>query len=294
MKREIVESSRARFLGFFENQSPEWYEQRKGRIGGSQIGAALGLSPWESPVTVFFKVRGEVEQQPGESVPMKLGTLLEDPLLQVFASENPTFDVFKSGSYTANEYEWILGNPDAFYRDEQGVHLIEVKTTSDFWDSVADVPPNYLAQIQSYLWLFELEHCKLVALCAGRYKTFDVYYDPFVAEANLSALRAFWAGVEADEPPTWDGSESTYETMRLKNTQILPDDIEELGDLGMYLALAYDELELAKEKYRELQSRTLDALGNAKWGAVNDEIVLYRTRKGQGAPYLSWKKKGKK
>jgi len=293
MKREIVESSRAEFLGYYENQSSEWYEIRKGRIGGSQIGAALGLSPWESPMSVYLKVRDEVKQQPGASIPMMLGTLLEDPLLELFAKDTG-FDVFKSGSYTCTTYPWILGNPDAFYRDEQGLHLIEVKTTSDFWDSVADVPPNYLAQIQSYLWLFELNHCKLVTLCAGRYKTFDVYYDQFVAEANLSALRSFWGGVKANKPPEWDGSESTYETIRLKNNQILPDDVEELGDLGMYLALAYDELELAKEKYRELQSRTLDALGSAKWGSVNDEVILYRTRKGLGAPYLAWKRKGKK
>lgn len=290
MKREQVASDKAEFLGFFENQSPEWYEIRKGRIGGSQIGAALGLSPWESPITCYYKVRGEIPDTEA-STAMRLGTLLEDPLLELFQQENPTFEVFKSGSYTSKDYKWLLANPDAFYRDDKGVlHLIEVKTTSDFWESASDIPPNYIAQVQSYLWLFQIPHAKVVALCGGRYKTFDVEYDQFLAESNLAALRRFWDHVEAGSQPMWDGSDSTYETMRRLNPEINPDDVEELGDLGMYLALAKDELDVAKEKYQELQSRTLDALGSAKWGAINDEIVLYRTQRGSGAPFISWKK----
>jgi hypothetical protein len=58
----------------------------------------------------------------------------------------------------------------------------------------------------------------------------------------------------------------------------------------MYLALAKDKLEVAKTEYQELQSRTLEALGSAKWGAINDEIVLFRTQRGVGAPYIQWKK----
>jgi hypothetical protein len=78
--------------------------------------------------------------------------------------------------------------------------------------------------------------------------------------------------------------------MRRLKPEIHEDDIEELGDLGMYLALAKDELEVAKTKYQELQSRTLDAMGSAKWGSINDDIVLFRTQRGVGAPYIQWKK----
>lgn len=293
MEKLVVNSSRAEFLGFYENQSPEWYELRNGRIGGSQIGAALGLSPYESPVTCWYKVQGLIPQTEA-TTPMRLGTLLEDPLIQLFAEQNPTFNVFKSGSYTSKDMPWLLANPDAFYTDADDItHLIEVKTTSDYWESANDVPPNYLAQIMSYLWLFELKHCKLVALCGGRFKTIDIYFDEFVAEANLLALKRFWTNIEKNEKPDWDGSESTYETMRKLNTEINPDDVEELGDLGMYLTLAFNELEEAELKYRELQSRTLDAMGSAKYGSVNDEVVLYRTQRKEGAPYLAWKKKGK-
>jgi hypothetical protein len=109
----------------------------------------------------------------------------------------------------------------------------------------------------------------------------------------IAAVNRFLDHCDQRIQPEWDGSNSTYETVRALNPNINPDDTEELGDLGMYLSLAHGELELAETKYRELQSRVLDAMGSAKWGAVNDEVILYRTQRGNGAPYLTWKKKGK-
>jgi len=65
---------------------------------------------------------------------------------------------------------------------------------------------------------------------------------------------------------------------------------EELGELGIHLTLAKDELDKAEVKYRELQSRTLDALGVAKFGSVDDRVIVQRQQRGSGLPFLTWKK----
>jgi len=39
-----------------------------------------------------------------------------------------------------------------------------------------------------------------------------------------------------------------------------------------------------------MQSRTLEAMGTAKYGVVDDKILVYRSQRGTGAPYLNWKK----
>ena len=36
-----------------EQRTPEWFEQRKGRITGSRVGAILGMSPWQKPADVL-------------------------------------------------------------------------------------------------------------------------------------------------------------------------------------------------------------------------------------------------
>jgi hypothetical protein len=49
-------------------------------------------------------------------------------------------------------------------------------------------------------------------------------------------------------------------------------------------------LQELEKKYKELQSRTLDAMGQAKWGTIDDQKVVYRTARAGGAAYLAWKK----
>ena len=90
--------------------------------------------------------------------------------------------------------------------------------------------------------------------------------------------------------PDWDGSNSTYEIIRAIHPDIDPEQSEELGQLGIHLSNTFAELEELKKKYQELQSRTLDAMGKAKWGTVDDNRIIYRTSRSGGAPYLAWRK----
>ncbi|MDY0364217.1 MAG: YqaJ viral recombinase family protein, partial [Bacilli bacterium] len=39
----------------------KWIEERRRGLGGSDIGAILGLSPWKSAFQVYQEKRGEVE-----------------------------------------------------------------------------------------------------------------------------------------------------------------------------------------------------------------------------------------
>ena len=39
----------------------EWLEQRKKGIGGSDVAAIMGLSPWRTPAEVWFEKTGRVE-----------------------------------------------------------------------------------------------------------------------------------------------------------------------------------------------------------------------------------------
>lgn len=48
--------------------SPEWFEQRKGRITGSRIGAILGVSPWQTPDDVLRAMVREHHGAPDEFV----------------------------------------------------------------------------------------------------------------------------------------------------------------------------------------------------------------------------------
>jgi putative phage-type endonuclease len=275
------------FHGIFENQSPEWYALREGRIGGSEIGAVLGLSPWTSPLAVYYRLTGELTKDNGYNRRMRLGTLLEQPLLDLFQEEHPEWGVFKVGSYSPEAVPFLLANPDAFYTDENGeLHLIEVKTSRDFW---SEIPLHYMSQVQFYMHTFGVRHAKIVALTAGDYNEFDVEYDPFMAEAMLEALRGFYSDFEQGIRPQFDGSLSTYETMR--EIYPLSDDRTEIAQqLGIDLVNTAVEIDELTVKLNELKSRTLDQMGVSRVGyiSVDDDefIVARRQQKGEGKPFL--------
>jgi hypothetical protein len=63
-----------------------------------------------------------------------------------------------------------------------------------------------------------------------------------------------------------------------------------LGQLGIELWKAQDELDKATSLLTELKARTLDFMGDAKTGVVNGEIVATRSARNGGSPFLTIKK----
>lgn len=70
-----------------EQGTPEWHKNRSGRIGGSDVSAALGRSPWSTPqkigmkITMAFQTKNSLMSQLGKppepNEAMKRGTFLE-------------------------------------------------------------------------------------------------------------------------------------------------------------------------------------------------------------------------
>jgi putative phage-type endonuclease len=103
-------------LGDFANGSPEWHELRNepGVIGGSDIAACAGLSSWTSPITLWAKKTGQIPDEVTPNMSMKLGTILEEPILQLFADEHPELTILTTGTWANKTYPWMRANPDGF------------------------------------------------------------------------------------------------------------------------------------------------------------------------------------
>jgi len=284
----VFSSDSAVLLGEFVNNSPEWHEARKGAIGGSQIGAILGLNPWESAVTAFYKISGQIDSNIEPSMSMRLGTKLEAPILEIFKEEHLELDVFTTGTWGSLAEPRFHANPDALYRREDGtVGVVEVKFSRDYW---SEVPKHYRAQVLWYCHVLGLKEAVLVALAGSSYQEFVIEYDEFEVQSMVAHAKRFLNNVDALIQPDWDGSESTYQTIRALNPDINPDETCDLGDLGVHLSNAKDDLSEAEARFREMQSRVLDAMGNAKYGSVEDRVLIYRSQRGNSAPYLTFKK----
>ena len=276
-------------LGDFANGSQEWHDLRNepGVVGGSDIGAIAGLSSWESCITKWAKKTGQIPDEVTPNMSMKLGTILESPILNLFAAENPELEIYETGTWANKENPWARSNPDGLYKDADGNWgIIEVKFSRDYWSGV---PQAYRAQVLWYMRVFGIKQAKLVALAGSSYMEFDIEWDEFEAQTLWDAAVRFRQACLDMKMPYWDGSNSTLETIRALSPGIVDTEVD-LDDLGMHYLNSVDELEKATVKTTELKARVIKAMHGAKRGLVFGEHLLSLRSRAGGAPYLHHEK----
>lgn len=158
-------------LPAMEPGSPEWHAARRWRIGGSEIGAVMGWSQFQSRDDILSaKLTGEHQPQ---SAAMLRGTILEPALLAWGAAKHGyVYDTDAAAcTYLHPLHDWALYNPDGITAD--GL-LIEAKTTSDRskergWGRAGtdQVPLSYRAQCQWGMGILALPEARLICLSGG-------------------------------------------------------------------------------------------------------------------------------
>jgi len=277
---------RCKFAGVFDAGTSEWHELRAVGLGGSDIAVVMGLSPWRSAYSLWAEKTGQVIPEPLDSDPVMLGNLLEEPLLQMFAHKHPELELFTTGTYVDG---FMVANPDALakHRYTGEWFVVEVKTSAKI---MPEIPTHYRSQVMWYQHLLGIERAYLVGLAAGRWMEHTQDYDAFEASAMESAAKRFWKSVEDVARPDWDGSSSTYETVR-REVLSVDDSNVNLGDYGIELVNAWANFDEAESRLNLVKSQVLAEMGAAKFGVVDlDEIprhtVVSRQVGRNGVPFL--------
>jgi len=288
-KLDLQELLEAVQVGDFENGSQEWLDLRNepGVIGGSDIGAIAGLSPYESPITKWAKKTGKISDEIKPSMAMRLGTKLEAPILDIFSEEHPELELYTTGTWANKDKPWMRANPDALYKTADGSWgVLEVEFSRDYW---SEVPQHYRTQVLWYMATFGITQAKLVALAGSSYQEYDIEWDEFEAQSLITAAERFRSHIEADKMPDWDGSASTFETIRAINPNIEDGEVD-LDDLGQHYFNKLTEYNKVEKELTELKSRVLSAMEGKKRGLVYGEHLISLRSRGAGLPYLHHEK----
>jgi putative phage-type endonuclease len=276
-------------LGNFENGSPEWHALRNepGVVGGSEIAAVAGLSTYESAYTKWAKKTNKISSDIKPSHRMRLGTKFEMPILEVFEEDHPELQVYSTGTWANKKANWMRANPDGLYKTKDGTWgIIEVKFSAEYWTAP---PQHYRAQVLWYMLTMGIYEAKLIGVVGGNYVEYEVEWDKFEADSLVSAAERFRQHVLNDVAPDWDGSLSTFETVRQLNPHIT-DAETDLDDLGMHYFNKLDDYQRIEKELTELKSRVLAAMNGNKRGLVYGEHLLSLRSRGGGLPYLHHEK----
>lgn len=191
-------------------------------IGGSDIAAIVGLSPWASPWSCWAEKVGLVQPTHDEATQDRLdaGTDAELYLAAQFMRHEGLALAGEQMELRHPEMTWARGHCDALVFDgaqhdeAPGIGLAlggwEAKTDRQFapW---AEVPPYYLCQIQWYMALSGLDRWWVTVGFGGwRTKTYLVERDQSDIDYITARAEAFWTNhVLTGDPPPADGHPAT-------------------------------------------------------------------------------------
>lgn len=284
----VNDKTHAKFLANLDNGSEEWLQLRQTGVGGSDVGTICGFNKWSSAYTLWAQKTGKVSRDVPVSEPMEWGNRLESLILDKFEEEHPDLTVHRDvGTWHHPDRPWQLANPDAIYEKADGtLGVIEVKTATYEDDWKDGVPVYYRTQVQWYLATFGLDHAHVIVLFHGnKYREYDVVANPFEQDVHLAQVELWREYVANDTEPDYDGSDSTYETIRTMRPDIIDESVE-LGNLGIEYYAADAKAKEATAHLQELKSRVMSAMDKAKYGTIEDVQCFTRQARGGGLPYL--------
>jgi putative phage-type endonuclease len=295
-KKTIPENAQlgnAKYLGSWDSSDAAWHEARAGRIGGSEVGAIVGASKYESAYSLWAKKLGLINSDIEENEFMYWGKALEPVVIDRFAQEHPELTVLRDvGTWVSLTNDKYLANPDAILESANGEYgVLEIKTArySDDWAN--GVPQYYVTQVQWYLSVFGFDYAYVAVLFAGsEYREYEIKADAFWQESDQQKVAQFLECVAEERKPDWDGSEATVKAVKQQHPDIDTSASIELGELGLHYSSALDALDEAKKKSNELQARVLDAMGSAKTAVIYDTPAFVRSSRQGGIPYLTRKR----
>ena len=246
----------------------EWLEERKKSLGGSDVGAVLGMSEYSSPYTIWAEKTGKLPAFEGNEW-TKLGNDLEGYVAQRFTEASGLKVVNDSSTWRNDKYPHLHANID---RRVVGMKAgVECKLTSELNAKKyknGEFPDRFYAQCVTYLAVTELERWFLAVLIYGKgmkiyqmtripndvvpeWCEASVYVDDGEIEALVKATADFWEYVKSGNAPMTDGSASTTETLKTLYPESNGDTVSLMAfesDLQQYKHLASMESDYKKMK----------------------------------------------
>lgn len=270
-------------LGWFEAGADDWHAARANGIGGSEIAAVLGLSPYESRFSLWHRKKGLIG--PVEETPqMRWGKKHEPTICEEFAELHPGWNIRQSPTFAHAGRPWQIANPDRLIVDDFGdpIALLEVKTARDDegWgeEGSEDIPVHYRAQCLWYCDVLGVDRCHVAVLIGNfDYREYEITADDDEAYMMRVAGAEFMRTLAVDERPDIDGHSATYQAIREIPEGLDPVDVEIPTELRDRFHAAQDAFWVAEDELTACKGELLDHIGTGQRAVCERARVATRT-----------------
>lgn len=266
-----------------ESRRAYWLAQRKNFIGASEIGAVLGLNPYNSPLDVYREKRNLVVKEEGDTGFTRAGKIFEEVIAQQYAIRTGNQVFVDDSIYYNDEFPFLSCTLDRLVETptgEKGALECKLSVEASLW---YDGPPAYYrAQVQQQMLVMGLEWIDLAVVFKEneRFKYFHIKRNHEFCEKLVNTARHFWyeyvlKGVPP-EPTSIDDCRELYPTyidgafLAVENNPFLIDDLKQLKEVRK-------QIKSLKKAEENIISKVMKIM-------QENEKLLYK-----GQPLITWR-----
>lgn len=260
-----------------------WLEQRRKGVGGSDVAAIMGLSPYRGAYEVWAEKSGLIEAPDISDRPAVIwGNILEPVVGDHYAENHPDREMRRLNAVCQSiERPWAQASLDYEVKDpELGWGVLEIKTAGQRsegkWDD--GVPLFYQTQVAHYLSVTGRAFADVAVLIGGQdYREYRLMRDEDDVQAVERAVDEFWQRVQTGDEPPIDGSPGEAEAL-LKRHQTSDGEVWECCDMPREVAdyIYYKETaDAAKERLAKAGNALKRLIGDHKGIKCPDYIVTW-------------------
>jgi len=252
-------------------------------IGGSDIGAILGLSRFRTPLEVWMEKTGK-EVKKLDSLPLRFGSFAESFVASEY-SRSTGFDLIHDESiYVHPEYSFMSAHIDRFVLEGGAcapTRILECKTANPFslgdWGEVGtdQVPLTYLCQCIWYMAITNLNRVDLAVLFVNSdFRIYEISRDLELESTILQKANFFWNEYVLHDVPPPAQSEADCQTLFTKGdpAKSVEAKIETL-ELTKRLQQLNSEMKTWEEEISAIKQNIMTLMGEAETLTYQGKVI---------------------
>ncbi len=262
------------------NNREAWLQERRKFIGGSEVAGIIGLSPWESPWSIWAYKKGLLSSDKEMTPNMRWGVKLE-PVIKREFEETEGYEVTGTQYIALHRDNKVAGATlDGLVRkDSQSPVLgpLEMKS-SEFRspeDWAAEIPVYYQTQCQWQMYVTGTSHLWMAVFhgVSNPIGVYEMERDQSDIDYLVEEVEKFWTRyvLTGDSPPV-DGHQATLDALAARYPEQVPEKEVELDGMEEIFAdynRAKETQKVAERAEKEAMAKIAERFADAEIGTLN-------------------------
>jgi len=253
-------------------------------LGGSDIGAILGLSSFRTPLQVWQEKTGKETAQ-FDSLPLRFGSFAEEFVAREYSRSTGLALRHDESIFIHPKYPFMCAHLDRLVfgmgLEHPPTKILECKTANPFarsdWGRVGtdEVPLSYLAQCAWYQAITGIANADVAVLFGNsEFRIYEIQRDLALEDLVIAQAIHFWnAHVLADIPPPPQSEQDLQTLYRSSNPLKSIEASSEIVHMAEKIRALNTTIEECETQVSSLKQGIMQCMGEAEVMTFQDQII---------------------